>query len=328
MKNRLSFLRPPKNRLKTTSNSTEKKGPKSFIGMLAIVVGALGGFTAMFIGFGYITIASCLSSLKIYGLVEFPVQFYREAPISFIRSILEVYSENFFFSNSYSWILLIIAIGILIFLLIPDIRLKWLNELVSWIYLAGVFTVIVLTLLLERLKKYIDLNAEKDEMIFYFIILPVLASLFFYLSRNFQKFGYPKPFFGKYGVFLIFFIILFISIPIIYGSYFFDLDLYQVTHIECSETPKELEQDEFELFYIMGHTADREIFAKIKTEPPYLVIVEKELLSSISVRYEAPPTMSLRKLFGRTKVPDLDMMIREAKGTKEELSEEEKKRWK
>ena len=99
MKFRRSFLLPRGRFLTSLSSSTNRKGPKSFIGLIAVVVGALGGFTALFVGFGYITIASFLSSLKLYGLVEFPIQFYREAPIGFIRGTLEAYSNNLAFSH-------------------------------------------------------------------------------------------------------------------------------------------------------------------------------------------------------------------------------------
>ncbi len=332
MRIRLPWIYIPRRKLLSDPpSSSEGGGSKSFISIVAATIGALGGFAAMFIGFGYITIASFLSRLKIYGLVEFPIQFYREAPISLIRNGIEVFSDNFIHAGIFSWIFLLISIGTLLLMIIKKIEYKWLKAIFSWLYLIGILAVIFLTLFLETFRKDMGLTVNKNVIIFYFVILPAFVSLFIFLSKNIEYFNIRNPLEGKFGIFLLSFIILFIAIPVSYGSHIFDLYLYEVTQADCSQMPSMLkEKDEYTIFYVMGHTQGREVFARLKTKPPFIVLVDRNLIQSISVRYEKPK-MTLRKLFEEQIELDRqgeETIIKENMRNIENISPQDKAKWK
>ena len=315
------------------SKKNDKK-PKTFISLIAIIVGALGGFAALLLGFGYITITCFLSSVKLYGLAEFPLQFYREASVRLLSETIGFYSKKDLYLSHWYMILLVIVI-----LLIPIVhrtrkkrkknkgstRYDSLIRYPRILYQIIVFFVILLTWYLQKIKVNTGSTIKFSELMFFAISIPVLIALFLYLLFNYKykESDYKKPFRTPYGVFFLACILLFISIPVGYGSSIYDIYLYEVDIPECDEVNvfREPSAKDFDLLYLMGHTSGREIFSYVTDTPPRLILVNSESIKSITVKYKPNPEMSIRKLF--SKLPESELEPKEAKG----LNKEEEDEW-
>jgi hypothetical protein len=138
-----------------------------------------------------------------------------------------------------------------------------------------------------------------QKVIFFAVTLPVLFSLFLYLILNFESFNYRQPLRSYYGFYLILFILLFIVIPIGYGSYFYDIPVFTASVPECSSPLSAFEDAarEYKLLYLMGHTKDREIFFDATVPPITIIVIDKELIQTIKVNYSQSMTNSMRDLF-------------------------------
>jgi hypothetical protein len=181
-----------------------------------------------------------------------------------------------------------------------------------------------MTFLLEYFQWNVGTIYRFHHYVFFYLSIPIFVSLFFYLSRHFDEFDFRRPFQGRFGVPFLFFVVLMVAIPKGYGSSIFDLDLFEVEPPICEEFEMpgcpEDEKDpalRFKYFYLMGHTASREIFSsqidKPLNKPPALILVNRNLIQGIEVQYNKNPTMTLRKLLFESDLPtDEAMMIGEA----------------
>ena len=294
--------------------NNEEKKPKSFISLVAVMAGALGGFAALFVGFGYITITCFLSSVKLYGLAEFPLQFYREASIRFLTDIGGFFIKNAFWHSH--WYMIIFVAFVIMIPLIHRIKktddkvekkpgsrgfyekLRYSRYLLN-VYLVLIILIVALTWYLEKIKVDTGSTIRISELIFFTVSLPGLISLFFYLLVNFADFDYKRPFKTPYEIFFLLFILLFIATPVSYGSAIYDIYLYETNKPECDsiEALNRPSTEEFDFLFLMGHTSGREIFSYATDIPPRLILVDKAKIKSITVKYEPNPKMSIRKLF-------------------------------
>lgn len=308
----------------------DDKKPKTFISLIGIGAGALGGFTGLVLGFGYITITCFLTSVKLYGLAEFPLQFYREASVRFLSETIGFYSSH--------WYMILLVIGILLIPIVHIVKkrrkenkgstrydslIRYLRILCQIILLL----VILLTWSLHKIKINTGSTIKFNALMFFAISIPVLVALFLYLLFNYKykEFDYKRPHRTPYGIFFLSFILLFISIPVGYGSSIYDIYLYEVDVPECDEVDvfREPSAEGIDLLYLMGHTSGREIFSYVTDIPPRLILVNKESIKSISVKYKPNPEMSIRKLFSRLPISEL-----KPKETKEVTKEEEEEWYK
>jgi len=308
---------------------------KSFFGTIAGVLAALGGITVLFLSFGYITIAFFLASMKLYGLASFPIQFYREALISLLSNIVEFFYQKDLYTKHLYMVLFTILI-----LLIPVMHSKQIilksrettrriniNKILSVLFILFLIPVLLVTWKPEWFTFSTGSSIRSTELIFYTICIPVLASLFIYLSINFkeniERFGFAKLYKTTYGILALSFIFLFISIPVGYGSAIYDINLYEVEDIESDSVSslRDRVKDGFDLLYLMGHTSDREIFTYPTDTPPSLILVDRKLIKSITVRHNNNPAMSMRKLFGVHNMPDQRLL------PTKQLSASEQNQW-
>ena len=176
----------------------DDKKPKTFISLIGIGAGALGGFTGLVLGFGYITITCFLTSVKLYGLVEFPLQFYREASIRLLSETIGFYSSH--------WYMILLVIGILLIPIVHIVKkrrkenkgstrydslIRYLRILCQIILLL----VILLTWSLHKIKINIGSTIKFNALMFFAISIPVLVALFLYLLFNYKykEFDYKRP---------------------------------------------------------------------------------------------------------------------------------------
>jgi hypothetical protein len=304
----------PENRPLIKVPELKKGGPASFISLIGIIIGALGGFTAALLGFGYITIVSFISSLKLYGIVEFPVQFYREASISLLNDALKFYYENQFKT------LFVVIVLISGYIVNRKLTREAQRAMFRTIYLVAVLTVVLLTFILEYFQWDVGTKHRFHHYVFFYVSIPFFISLFFYLIKHFEEFDFHRPFQGRFGIPFLMFILLLVGIPKGYGSSIFDLDLFEAEPPICEkfEMPGSTKNDEdaarrFKYLYLMGHTANREVFSSQADRPPALILVDRKLIQGIKVKYDKAPFMTLRKLLFESELfSDNTMMKGEA----------------
>jgi len=79
----------------------------------------------------------------------------------------------------------------------------------------------------------------------------------------------------------------------------------------------------------MGHTRGRDVFSYTMEDPPRLILVDRNLIKKIEVKYEREPKMSIRRLFEQLEHYDIEIYLTEVKELKkkdeDEWYKEEKK---
>lgn len=275
----------------TKKNDT--KDPKKFIKLVLSIVGALGGVAAIFAFFGYLIVLSFLSHLKLYGLADFPGQFYNEALITFLTEMLESYGSKIFMLL---WVIPI-AFGPLFYIKRAKERLKGkrLGKGLNWFGVIFVSTVILLTL---TLGVHPDDNLKR--ILLFSVSFPVFLALFINLSFNFSSFNYKKPFENYYGFFLSCFIFLSVLIPMGYGAFIYDINVYTIDIPECEESVTAFNALSTQnLLYMMGHTSGREIFFDVTSYPRRVILVDRALVKSVAVNYfqDAKKLREVKELF-------------------------------
>ncbi len=277
--------------------------------LVATVVGALGGFTAVFVVVGYGIVLSFSSSIGLYGLADFPLDFYKEAVIGLFTSVMAFYSQRFY--------LIPPALAIVLLPLLDFKRGRAASagrsRYASWLgkYLAAIvaLSIVVATLSLGKIRadlwhSGITASMAKTirEIILYSVSIPALCASALYLARNYGRFSPAQVLSTRYGFFLFFSLLLLISIPVGYGSAVYDVDIYRVDSVECRESPppKAFETapaGEFKVFYLMGHTSGREVFFDASTVPASLILVDRGLIKTIKISDYARNPMRLRALY-------------------------------
>jgi len=296
---------------------------KAFVKFLGGLLGALGGFAALFIAFGYITLQSYLSYMKLYGLAYFPLQFYKEASISLLRDLAIFYINHA--------ALALIPLGILVAVLLVRWKIGKKSEKPSeqekpkrqkkqsmpWSRTAGIIGLLMISVVIilpfaAAVRGRLDLEG----IIFNAVSLPVLIILLFFLAVDFSKLNPVEPLKNFYFWYVMSFIILFMSIPVVYGFYLYDIPVFtaSVPYCNTEKTPFGMPQEqgafqktdidnpqtrEYKLLYLMGHTTEREIFFDATKSPITIILVDKKLINSIKINYSKIQTQPLRNLFGK-----------------------------
>ncbi len=266
----------------STKNNTGKndpKDPKNFMKLVLSVVTAFGGIAAISAFFGYIIVLSFLSHLKLYGLADFPGQFYKEALMTFLTEMLESYGSRLFMLL---WAIPI-AFGPLFYIkrIKERIKSERRKKGLSWLGAICVGAVILLTL---------TLGAHRDDNFssgfLFSVSFPVFLALLINLVFNFSSFNYREPFKNYYGFFLSCFIFLSILIPMGYGAYIYDINVYTTDVPDCDASVTAFDASStHHLLYMMGHTSGREIFFDITSYPGRVILVDRALIKSVQVNY-------------------------------------------
>lgn len=277
------------------SKNKDAENPKKFIKLVLLIVGALGGVAAIFAFFGYLIVLSYLFHLELYGLADFPSQFYKETLITFLTKMLEFYGKKLYMLL---WAIPI-AFGPLFYIKRAKERLKdkRLGKGLNWFGVFFVSVVILLTLILGA--KFLDDNLKR--ILLFSVSFPVFLALFINLAFNFSSFNYKKPFENCYGFFLSCFIFLSVLISMGYGAFIYDINVYIIDIPECekSVTAFNALPTQQKLLYMMGHTSGREIFFDITSYPRRVILVDRALVKSVAVNYfqDTKKLREVKKLF-------------------------------
>lgn len=316
----------------TDTEKKEDHSPQPFVKLLVSVIGALGGFTAAFVVLGYVIVQSFISTVRLYGLVDFPIQFYKEAAISFMKDIMDFYTLRPYLIAS----TLFIVFVPLLTLNLSNSRKpkkglfqKYFPVARKYLSVIYIFSVIVLTLKLGIIQQglwgFSGITARQvKDIVLYSFSVPTLFSILIYLAYNFSDFKPHKLVKTNYGLSLLFLLLLFMAVPIGYGSTLYDIPLHRVKAIECKEDPAALKKaptEEFKIFYLLGHTSSRELFFDASTNPAGPILVDKALIKTIAL-IDDPKPMTLRRLFEKA-----DDIIQSDKKVKTEIITKEEKEW-
>ncbi len=173
---------------------------------------------------------------------------------------------------------------------------------IASVTIIAIFSVIVLTLKLGSIgtgasgvTAWIAGKSFRDTVL-YALAFPILGALLLYLAYNFDDSSSRKMIRTSYGLYLCFFLILLVSIPIGYGSAIFDIRIFRVSGIESKAPIKILEESgvgQHKVYYIMGHTSEREILFDASTVPASPIVIERAAITAVKVSDEA---MTLRNL--------------------------------
>jgi hypothetical protein len=298
---------------------------KAFFKVFAGVVGTLGGFAALFIAFGYITVQSFLSNMKLYGLAYFPVQFYKEATVTFLRDVFSFYSGKPHFAP----VAISICLLPFLFLIMKRFKLTFLRNILAVFSIVFAATVVFITFTLGILR-----TASLERTVFNAVSLPALLALFLYLAGDFHSFDSKEPFKNLYSPFVLIFIFLFLSIPVGYGSYLYDITVFTVSVPECSSKDTAFnmfDSKRYRLLYLMGHTSEREIFFDATAPPISVILVDKKLINSIRVDFSKVQTQTLRALYDVSTRDYLDKAMKDQEmnipGEVERLENKQLKEW-
>ncbi|MCX5847312.1 MAG: hypothetical protein NTW12_13300 [Deltaproteobacteria bacterium] len=277
-----------------------------FFSIVVKIISVLVGFASLFILFGYTIILSFIDKVKLYGITTFPQEFYKEAAIKFFVNMLEIYGEHLWFFTGMI-ILFILSVAVTCFYT-DKINQKFKN-VSSFFGALFIMAVIMLTLNLDKFPDKLIGMEDPDHMFLFMFSLPACFGILFYLALNFRSFMVRS--YGYYYLMVLMFVGLFLSIPIAYGKSIFDVEVFSIKGIDYAESTKieslinlkkQIDSEQpTTLFFLMGHTTDKEIFFDCEgAKPPAkMIIMERSLIKFIKVL--KTDTRSLREILGESR---------------------------
>jgi hypothetical protein len=290
--------------------SDEFLGLKDFFGVVAQIAAALAGATAIYFVIGYVIILSFINKFRLYGLANFPKEFYSEATVTFITDLFETYGRH-----PYCATFMIIATATVLYLFMKCSRCaadSWKGKVLRGA-VTGVFAgAIVASIALDRLDAWLEWTDFKKLFLF-MIAVPLLVGLFMYLAIRFKRFAL-KPYRYYYAA-VVLFVCLLVAIPIGYGDNIYDITLYPIVAFDCAEDLKlpalaELKeqmskQGEGTLFFLMGHTTEREVFFDNQdlTSQPRMILVERSLIKYLKLSGDINSVRKLLHMEHKGSVP-------------------------
>lgn len=267
--------------------------------VVGAIAGSLSGAAVLFAVIGYTIVLSFIQEMNLYGLANFPREFFMEADLRFVSDIAAFFGGYFIIGKYH-----IFGLGIFIFLFSFSSSLLLLiyvqkNRVFKYIPLLLILVVVLITFKLGGFSE------NRQRIILYAVSTPFLIALIIYLSANISRLtsleGMER---SNYLSFAILFLLLVLSIPISYGRYIYDLDVYSVGDFEYqnkyeNDSIKKMRDNIAkgggEVYYLMGHTAGKEIFFIPTSNPKKMVIIDRAAINFIGiVRNSSGKTQTLR----------------------------------
>ncbi len=276
-----------------TTQSPDGKGYVSLTDFFSIavkIISVLVGFASLFILFGYTIILSFIDKVKLYGITTFPQEFYKEAAIKFFVNMLEIYGEHLWLFTA---MLILFILSTTVTCFYPDKINQKVRNVISLFGVLFIMAVIMLTLKLDKFPDKLIGMEDPDHMFLFMVSLPACFGILFYLALNFRIFMARS--YGYYYLMVLMFVGLFLSIPIAYGKTIFDVEVFSIKGIDYAEATKieslinlkkKINSEEpTTLFFLMGHTTDKEIFFDCEgaKTPAKMIIMERSLIKFMKV---------------------------------------------
>lgn len=247
--------------------------------VIGAIAGSLSGAAVFFVVIGYTIVLSFIQEMNLYGLANFPREFFMEADLRFISDISGFFGDHlilgpcaFLISFSVSLLSLIYSQGKRVF---------------KWVSLVSTIAVVLITF------KLAIFSEDGQRFILYAVSTPILIALIVYLAMNINQFARPGELVkSSYLSFVILFLLLVLSIPVSYGRHIYDLDVFSISAFEYqnkyeNDSIKKMRDNitkgRGEVYYLMGHTAGKEIFFIPTSSPKRMVIIDREAINFIGI---------------------------------------------
>lgn len=247
--------------------------------VIGAIAGSLSGAAVFFVVIGYTIVLSFIQEMSLYGLANFPREFFMEADLRFISDISGFFGDHlilgpcaFLISFSASLLSLIYSQGKRVF---------------KWVSLVSTIAVVLITF------KLAIFSEDGQRFILYAVSTPILIALIAYLAMNINQFARPGELVkSSYISFGILFFLLVLSIPVSYGRHIYDLDVFSISAFEYqnkyeNDSIKKMRDNitkgRGEVYYLMGHTAGKEIFFIPTSNPKRMVIIYREAINFIGI---------------------------------------------
>lgn len=301
--------RPPK----------EFLGQKEFFSMVAKAAGFLAGAAGLFVLFGYTIIFSFISTIQLSGLASFQQEYYKDAAITFVADLFKSYAAHPFW-----FVVLFVVIAEAGYFLFKSQRQGAsrpqhkavgsvaVGDLFKWTVPLILVGIIVITLNLKALPDRVATAADMRKLFLFVVAVPMLAVSFLYLAFKFNEFK-QNPF-RYYYLMTLLCLGQLVSIPVSYGENIFNIDLFHIVGVDYSADTKNdsldslkhdiREQGEGALFYLMGHTSDRDVIIDNQgLRPPLkMILIERNMIKYLKISTKR--TFTLRDmLMGESAVP-------------------------
>jgi hypothetical protein len=237
---------------------------------------------------GYLIITSYLSSIQLYGLFQFPSEFYKEALMRFLYGAFYAY-----------WPFIIVMLIVALLKHLRERVVKLWNQPATIIVSMILTAVIALVGLLIRGHKYLW-----DSVVIYVVLVPALFAAMWYLAVNNHTFDYNHPFRSKYGFVLVLAMLLYLAVPIYYGDRVFDLTVYPIDQIDIDEKNVPLSvfpRDSSgtrrnQIFYVMHQTDEWEVVIDASNRPARTILIKRDLVQAVSTHFVDAREGNLRDL--------------------------------
>lgn len=278
---------------------------------IGTIAGGLASVAVLFVVTGYAIVLSFTREMGFYGLASFPREFFMEANLQFISDL------GGFLGKDYNLLLFIFALASLLLLVISCRRYNLLNLVFM--------TLAVIALLTTFNLAFFSKNAQK--FIIFSMSMPFLAALTVYLAMNIDLFGKNNSSAkNRYISFVILLILFFLSIPISYGRHIYDLDVYNIRSFEYdskyeNNSLKNMRENIMtvsgEAYYLMGHTAGREIFFIAPSYNKEIVIVDRGAITFLKIEGKGPGLHTIRNIINLQPQPFAPMQTLQTPSDKE-----------
>lgn len=264
---------------------------------LGAIVGFLTSLGVIFVTIGYTITLSYVQKMNLYGLANFPRDFFFEADLQFLNDL-----GSFLGSRSWNFPLFILAMfG---FLCLSFRCRKGRVSLYAFLAIAAFDAYLILTL-----NKY---SANWGKFIVFVFSAPLFTALLAYLAANLNQIldrsDMDKINYALAGTTFTF---LLIAIPFSYGRNIFDLDVHSVNALEFDDKvskqlniglmQQNINNGTKDLYWVMGHTSGKEVFFVSTGSPKQTILLDRGSITFLGVvRNEVVATNTLRSILAPT----------------------------
>lgn len=283
---------------------------KEFFSLISKIAAFLIGAAGIFVLFGYTIIFSFIDNVQLSGLASFQQEYYKDAAITFVADLFKSYA-----GHPVWFIVLFVVIAETAYFLFrsrqeqaPAPNIKFVKRatvaaLVKWLVPVVLIGVIALSLNLKALPYKYGVIADIRKFVLFVMAVPLLVLSCVYLVFKFGEFM-QRPF-RYYYLIVLLCLGLLVSIPVSYGEYVFNIELFHVIGFDSGDAAKNesLEglkkeiglQGEGQVFYFMGHTSDRDVIIDSHSlEKSTMILVDRSLIKYLKI--STKDTFTLRDL--------------------------------
>ena len=163
--------------------------------VVGAIAGSLSGAAVLFVVIGYTIVLSFIQEMNLYGLANFPREFFMEADLRFLGDVSAFFGDHLILGPC----AFLLSFALSLLSLIYSQR----KSVFKWVSLLLTIAVVLITFKLGSFPE------NKQRFILYAVSTPFLISLIIYLGMNINQFTRPGELIkSSYLSFVIFFLLL------------------------------------------------------------------------------------------------------------------------